>query len=462
MSAKLDLSVLKNIDFSKALGFLKRRWVPLACALVVIGAPLVAWLTLGIVRDPVAARVKERLDAFEKLGTLERTNIDIRMPDGSSKSESAYVNAKLIDDLTKHHEALAADAAEIYKSAVARNRAQRGLVKGLDAYLPKPKDENLGDVNLLRENALPLLQSARDALLASMKVAGPAKSEEVLDRVQRAEAEHLTGVLMKKSRAEVTDPKELAELNARLVETRLAAVVESAASIEFYVRPRAIVWRDRLSPPKESDAKSAAAVDLALAQLFQFQWDLWVVEDVLSAIRKLNAKTPGGPLQSPVKCLNLLQVNAIAGLGGGDAAGDGAAAEPASGEPIDPKAEVAPDYAASFTGLHSNQLYDVRESTLVVVCETSAVPRLVNALAAQNFIVVSGLSMLPVDTFAEARQGYAYGPKPCSEVTLRLQSVWLRDWTTERMPKAMMTAIKTAGKPAPPEAQAPAVPAVGG
>ncbi len=463
MSAKMDLSALKNIDFSKALGFLKQRWVPIVCGLVVIGAPLGAWLSLAIVRDPVTARVKERLDAFEKLGTLERTNVDIRMPDGSSRSESASVNAKLIEDLAKHHEALAADAAEIYKSAVERNRGARGLAKGMEVYFPTPKDANLRDVNLLRENALPLLQSARDALLASMKLGGPAKSDEVLDRVQRAEAEHLTGVLMKKSRTEVTDPKELAELNARLVETRLAAVVESAASIELYVRPRAIVWRERLSAPKEGDSRGEVPVETALAQLFQFQWDLWVVDDVLSAIRKLNARTTGGLLQAPVKVLQLLQPNAIDGIVASEGAGGGeAGAEAAAGEAIDPKADVALDYAGSFNGLHSNQLYDVRETRLVVVCETSAIPALVNALASQNFITVTELSMVPADTFAAARQGYAFGPRPCSEVTLKLQSVWLRDWTTERMPKRMMSAIKTAGKPAPPEAEAPAAPAAGG
>lgn len=472
MSAKLDLNALKNIDFAKWIAFLKQRWVPITCGLVVIVAPLAAYFALDFVRAPVVTKIKERVDAYEKLGGLEKTSVDIRAADGSVKTESAYINKALIEELTKHQEALAADAQGIYQSAVDRNRAGRSVPKDIAEYLPKPRNEAARDVNLLRENALPLLTKQRDALMASMKMSGPSKSDEVLDRVQRAETEHLTGVLMKKQRSEVTDPKELAELNARLVDTRLALITETAAGIELYLRPRAIVWRDTLASAKDGDPKAAAAVEFALAQLFQFQWDMWVVEDVLKAIQQVNSKsdasgkrTPIGVVQAPVKCINRLMVTPVPGLVPADAAAGAtpdASAEAPAGEAIDPKADVAPDFAASINGLRTNQLFDVRDATLVVVCETSAIPRLVNALSAQNFITVTGLSLVPADTFAAARQGYAFGSQPCSEVTLKLQSVWLRDWTTESMPKGMMTAIKTAGKPAPPEAGAAAAPAAGG
>ena len=472
MSAKLDLSALKNIDFAKWIAFLKQRWVPITCGLIVIIAPLAAYFSLDLWRAPVVAKIKDRVDAYEKLGGLEKTSVDVRAADGSVRTESAYINKALIEELTKHQEALAADAQGIYQSAVDRNRAGRGVSQDVAEYLPKPKNEAARDVNLLRENALPLLVKQRDALITLMKMSGPSKSDEALDRVQRAETEHLTGVLMKKQRSEVTDPKELAELNARLVDTRLALITENAAGIEVYLRPGAILWRDKLAPAKDGDSKAAPAVEFALAQLFQFQWDMWVVEDVLKAIQQVNSKsdasgkrTPIGVLQAPVKCINRLLVTPVAGLVPADAAAGAtpdASAEAPAGEAIDPKTDVAPDFAASINGLRTNQLFDVRDATLVVVCETTAVPKLVNALSAQNFITVTGLSLVPADTFAAARQGYAFGSQPCSEVTLKLQSVWLRDWTTESMPKGMMAAIKTAGKPAPPEAGASEAPAAGG
>jgi hypothetical protein len=446
--------------------------VPITCGLIVIIAPLAAYFSLDFVRAPVVAKIKDRVDAYEKLGGLEKTSVDVRAADGSVRTESAYINKALIEELTKHQEALAADAQGIYQSAVDRNRAGRGVSQDIAEYLPKPKNESARDVNLLRENALPLLIKQRDALITLMKMSGPSKSDEALDRVQRAETEHLTGVLMKKQRSEVTDPKELAELNARLVDTRLALITENAAGIEVYLRPGAILWRDKLASAKDGDSKAAPAVEFALAQLFQFQWDMWVVEDVLKAIQQVNSKSdasgkrmPIGVVQAPVKCINRLLVTPIPGLVPADAAAGAtadASAEAPAGEAIDPKTDVAPDFASSINGLRTNQLFDVRDATLVVVCETSAVPKLVNALSAQNFITVTGLSLVPADTFAAARQGYAFGSQPCSEVTLKLQSVWLRDWTTESMPKGMMAAIKTAGKPAPPEAGASEAPAAGG
>jgi len=224
-----------------------------------------------------------------------------------------------------------------------------------------------------------------------------------------------------------------------------------------------------VSAGKDFDAKSPKAVDLALAQLFQFQWDIWLVDDVLAAIQIVNkpSATAHGLMQLPLKRIERFQILPIPGLVPSDtpapvvASGE-APAEAVSGESIDAKADVALDFALSFNGLHTNQLFDVRDASLVVVCETSEIPKFVNALAAQNFITVTNLSLVPIDTFAEAKKGYAYGGKPCSQVTLRLQSVWLRDWTVVNMPKGMMAAIKTAGKPAAIQADPSAPPPAGG
>jgi hypothetical protein len=41
-----------------------------------------------------------------------------------------------------------------------------------------------------------------------------------------------------------------------------------------------------------------------------------------------------------------------------------------------------------------------------------------------------------------------YGIQPCSDVTLTLQSIWFREWVTERMPSSMRRTLNTAG-PAP-------------
>ena len=67
MSAKLDLSALKNIDFAKWIAFLKQRWVPITCGLIVIIAPLAAYFSLDFVRAPVVAKIKDRVDIHDGL-----------------------------------------------------------------------------------------------------------------------------------------------------------------------------------------------------------------------------------------------------------------------------------------------------------------------------------------------------------------------------------------------------------
>jgi hypothetical protein len=234
--------------------------------------------------------------------------------------------------------------------------------------------------------------------------------------------------------------------------------------VAFYLDPWAINWPTEPQASAEK-ADSPAAFDRALASLYQFQWDLWLVDDVFSAIRRMNeegaSSTAGsaamrGPMVAPVKRVIELQITPI-GLA---SAAEGANAPPAeeggdaaagpTGEAIDPKAAIEPDFASSVTGLKSNQLFDVRTARLRVIVETAAIPRLIDALARQNFISVSSLAMTPVDAFAAAKQGYVYGPQPCSDVTLTLQSVWFREWVTEKMPTAMRKALNTAG-PAPKE-----------
>ena len=97
----------------------------------------------------------------------------------------------------------------------------------------------------------------------------------------------------------------------------------------------------------------------------------------------------------------------------------------------------------------SNHLFDVRTTAVDLVIETAAIPALVNELARCNFITVADVRLRPADSFEALRQGYAYGGQPCSELRLTVQSVWLREWTTERMPVALLKTIKSAGKPKP-------------
>ena len=80
-----------------------------------------------------------------------------------------------------------------------------------------------------------------------------------------------------------------------------------------------------------------------------------------------------------------------------------------------------------------------------MVAETDAIPVVMDALARRNFITVIDARIRPLDSFAAAEEGYIYGAKPVSLVSLKLESLWLREWTGPFMPDDLRARLGTTG-----------------
>jgi hypothetical protein len=50
-----------------------------------------------------------------------------------------------------------------------------------------------------------------------------------------------------------------------------------------------------------------------------------------------------------------------------------------------------------------------------------------------------------VDSFAAAEEGYIYGAAPVSAVSLKLETIWLREWTGPFMPDDLRSRLNTSG-----------------
>ena len=457
MSAKLDLSALKNIDFSKALGFLRRRWVMLVCAVVVLVAPVAAFIAQGFLVAENDRLVKDRVKLHDDLGGLKKGTISIRMPDGTSKDESTALNKSIIERIKSHNEELGKSATAIYAAALARNRSDHALLPGLDAYLPKPAKADEATREILLQKWEEFIRPARQKVTADPALRGPASPGDMLQRAAGAQSQYFASNRIT-SRNEVP-PADMNRFLDALREARVQAVVDHANGTNFYLDAGAIRW---FAKPKLDGLEGEAAVGAALASIYRSQWDLWLVSDLLKAFRSMNARQPGGPMKSPIKRVMAVDFDSV-GYAQKSATGETAAAEGGDGEPIEPQKDIALDFkAGGLLGLVSNQLYDVRTTMVTMVVETAAIPGLVNELARSNFISVADVRLQPADTFEALRKGYAYGPQPCSQLTLTLKSVWFRDWTTEHMPIAMLKTIKSAGKAKPAEGDAAAKPPAAG
>jgi hypothetical protein len=118
---------------------------------------------------------------------------------------------------------------------------------------------------------------------------------------------------------------------------------------------------------------------------------------------------------------------------------DGIAAS--SGTGANPKAPVAFDYSASITGRKSNPLYDVVYVNVDMVVETARLPQVLDELSRYNFFTVVAINVVPADSFEAARSGFVYGPEPVSNVFMTLETIWLRDWTTQFMPDDLKSSL---------------------
>lgn len=66
---------------------------------------------------------------------------------------------------------------------------------------------------------------------------------------------------------------------------------------------------------------------------------------------------------------------------------------------------------------------------------------MIDAISRQNLMTVVDLEMWPTDPYADLEVGYVYGGVQTSNLTLRIESVWLRSWTAPFMPDEVKRAL---------------------
>lgn len=224
-------------------------------------------------------------------------------------------------------------------------------------------------------------------------------------------------------------PDQQQALTQRLSQERLHLYTNRASRLKFYadadVFGPVAAWTESTAPP----------IDLA----WEWQWRHWVREDVVRAIAKANEHAPS-VLNAPVKRVERIVIEPLAG-GAGGAPG------------TDATAEVQRDFSKSITGrvgwpASPNPVYDVRYATVTLLADSRELPRVFDAFAQTNLMTVIDVDIASVDDLSShVRQGYVYSLEPASivRVTMRIESLWLRDWTLALAPPSVRTAMTTGG-----------------
>ncbi|MHC4834111.1 MAG: hypothetical protein ACYTFH_09540, partial [Planctomycetota bacterium] len=274
--------------------------------------------------------------------------------------------------------------------------------------------------------------------------------------IQRREMQFINNTLRKQSRKDL-DAREEADLDAELAKARLVRYGERARELSFYA---SIEDLDVPPPPQQSR--------ISTAEMFDWQWRYWVAEDLLEAFAAANADDASVVEGAVKRVVSMSVLGSLeppasggggSGFGGGgmpgrrgvegqesDAVGGGDDA-PLGDIRIDTSVEAARDFSQSFTGRVSNGIYDVRAVEVVLVVSTEELPRVFDAIASRNFMTVIDVALRPADPFEAARLGYIYGTAPVSEVSLLVETVWLREWTAPFMPADARAALGISSGP---------------
>ena len=414
--------------------WVKRHVFIVVFGAIVVAAPIVGWFIGSSLKQGVSDELEERKRDIEALASYENSTVQLKIPGREAITMKAVVNKPLLDRYEEIVGSLRKDADEVRAAALRHNSKNRDvLMPGVFPAPPASKRQTI------HEEFHPKVLSAYEALLSSVRAGMPPPTNEVKDQLNTRSVTFIASVGGGKRSRNDLNADDRQRHDKEMLKGRLGICNDAARRISFYASPLSIG-----APGMPRDIPSTG---LGLDRMFEWNWNFWITEDVVRALAAANQGSPD-VTRAPVKRIVSLRISPIGkapgSTAGGASAVGGDGAAPAA-TPVDPKPEVPLTFTNAFTGRETNPFYDVREVALELIVATDALPRIADALAAQNFITITNVSMKPADPFAAARSGFIYGAEPISEVMLTLEVVQLREWTTLRMPEELKRRLGTSG-----------------
>jgi hypothetical protein len=181
-------------------------------------------------------------------------------------------------------------------------------------------------------------------------------------------------------------------------------------------------WSNRGTPPTD-------------LELWEGQMQLWIQQDIARVIALTNgvSQKDSDVTKAPIKRLFKMSiVGGYYGLGSrGLPTGEGASSGSGGDLNLSPTEE---DFSKSVTGRRSNELYDVRHAKLDVIVDIMHLPEFFDNMVQVNFMTVLNMEITDDDEYEAVKRNYYYGLGDCVRLTMDLESIWLRDWTSKLMP----------------------------
>lgn len=324
-------------------------------------------------------------------------------------------------------------------------------------------------LNLLVGGSAPV---ARPGIRAGV----PVTREELQERIDADTRFFLNNELQFPKTIEQLDESERQDLIAALRRSVASAVAERARTIGIYVDS---LSRDNPAFPIPTspfaDINRPTAIEIFFAQL-----DLWMYEDFIDVIRLVNRTDDAESNAATAPIKRLIRLQALPGLVGMPTiqADAPAAAAPGpggfGGGPTAPDAsqqlryvplgsgvpQMPVDFAASPTGRVSvgpspdgmsrlvNPVFDVRHLRVDMIVDSQRLHEVLQAINQVNLMTTLEVNLTQVDEYAALREGFWYGEDDCVQVSLLIETLWVRSWMLEEidgrrfMPRVIKEALR--------------------
>lgn len=439
--------------------------------IVIVISAIVCVISLGFLSwvhargNAFKAQLAERQTEIRKIDALMSTPVRIPplVPDGPVREEAITVNKPAIDALKSVYARMNDEYTNIFKFAVGVNsQSQQPMIENLFPDIASSGSRPL--------EARPRYRASFDEMLGEysptagypqLNAKPPLSPEAITAEMVRTEDEYRTANFLP---ARGTLPPERMEQLRQIKTKRQVEMLRNHAErLHVYAQTNS----RELDFPFDV-GKWAGEIDRPTPEtLWEGQMGLWIQQDLARVIALTNrvGKPGSNVMNAPVK--RLIQVQVVPGYVGidghrGGMAMDGplppgtsypAAMEsrPALPAPAPrgkagaaaakPAAKLSDDFSVSPTGRRSNNLYDVRHVWLTIVIDSQRMPEFFDNLSQTNFMSVLKVQMSDVDEYKALEEGYVYGAGDAVQVTMLIETIWLRDWTSRLMPEQVRTAL---------------------
>jgi hypothetical protein len=418
------------MKLDQVLEVVKKRWVVISLSVVMLLAMIAVPTFVSAQQAALQKTLNERKGVYDKANGLiskqRHAPVVTPDPDAVAPDLKGFPNQLYVDAGVAAIGKVQQQSLKLREKALEMN-VHTVLVPG---SLPGPGDPFRFQQIYLQQfqNVIPkALQSATPPTEEEIKIRGEAETARLTKEAPQNTA---TGEIFAKEVLQQNIATRLAQLSE---EMRL----EAANKHKLYMAPGALVIQPELS--------GQTGIPPDMEKIWLAQMGLWVQQDVVSAIIKLDGSSKNVE-ESPVKqlvqiivapdkeSLYVIPAAIAATPTAGPTIGDTAA------NPIAANTDTEPfpkDFAISPTGRVSNGVFDVVQFTVVLQVQASEVERVIQEMERNRLLTVTQTEIVAVNSAALQPQGFYFGRRGIVTLTMKCEELFMRDWTHKLMPPAI-------------------------